>query len=119
MAFSRASWDAGVTTMRSAPLCRTMKTELPGPRARDLLARGLFDMQAGYRAVAMDDEASQGVHMVDVDGNVLLDLFANFALGALGYNHPNLVAVARSEGFVRAAVNPTSTPFVTTSAWIE
>ena len=100
-------------------LHRHVATELPGPRARSLFARGRFDMQSIYRAVAMDDEASLGVHMVDVDGNVLLDLFANFALGALGYNHPALSLVARSDAFVRAAVNPTSTPFVTTEAWFD
>ncbi|HEY8945079.1 MAG TPA: aminotransferase class III-fold pyridoxal phosphate-dependent enzyme, partial [Polyangiaceae bacterium] len=36
-----------------------------------------------------------------------------------GYNHPALVAVARSEAFTHACVNPTSTPFVTTPAWFD
>lgn len=83
------------------------------------MARGGFDMQARYRAVVMDDVASRGCSLVDVDGNVFLDLFANFALGALGYNHPALLEVARSEAFALAAANPTSTPFVTTSAWFD
>lgn len=83
------------------------------------MARGAFDMQAGYRALVLDDDASQGVWLVDADGNVLLDLFANFALGALGYNHPALARVASSPGFARAAANPTSTPFVTTSSWFD
>lgn len=100
-------------------LQRHVETELPGPRARALLARGRFDMQSIYRAVAMDDARSQGVHLVDADGNVLLDMFASFALGALGYNHPALLAAARSDAFARAAVNPTSTPFVTTEGWLD
>jgi 4-aminobutyrate aminotransferase/(S)-3-amino-2-methylpropionate transaminase len=94
-----------------APIVRT---ELPGPRAREEMARGTFDMQSRYRAFVMDDAASQGTAIVDVDGNVFLDLFASFALGALGYNHPALLEVARSPAFARAAANPTSTPFVTT-----
>src|SRR5205814_10365721 len=65
------------------------------------------------------DVKSRGSFVVDADGNVLLDLFSNFALGSLGYNHPKLVAAAQSDGFARAAVNPTSTPFVTTPAWFE
>jgi 4-aminobutyrate aminotransferase/(S)-3-amino-2-methylpropionate transaminase len=100
-------------------LTRSVQTELPGPNARAWMARGTFDMQARYRAVVMDDTRSEGVWLVDVDGNVFLDLFANFALGALGYNHPALADVARSPAFLAAAANPTSTPFVTTPSWLE
>jgi 4-aminobutyrate aminotransferase/(S)-3-amino-2-methylpropionate transaminase len=98
---------------------RHVATDLPGPRAKELIARGGFDMQSIYRAVIVDDQRSQGVWLADVDGNVFLDLFASFALGALGYNHPALVEVARSEAFAHASVNPTSTPFLTTPFWIE
>jgi 4-aminobutyrate aminotransferase / (S)-3-amino-2-methylpropionate transaminase len=98
---------------------RKVLTDLPGPRARAWMARGDFYMQSRYRAVVMDDAASRGCSIVDVDGNVFLDLFANFALGALGYNHPSLVEVAHREAFIRAVANPTSTPFVTTPAWFE
>jgi 4-aminobutyrate aminotransferase/(S)-3-amino-2-methylpropionate transaminase len=92
---------------------------IPGPRSKELIARGTFDMQGIYRTLVVDDEKSQGVWLVDADGNVLLDLFANFALGALGYNHPAVLAVTGSPAFARAAANPTSTPFVTTPAWFD
>jgi 4-aminobutyrate aminotransferase/(S)-3-amino-2-methylpropionate transaminase len=92
---------------------------VPGPRTRELAARGGFDMQGIYRALVIDDVASLGPYAVDVDGNVLLDLFANFALGALGYNHPAVMAVTRSAAFAHASANPTSTPFVTTPAWFD
>ncbi|MFN7145764.1 MAG: aminotransferase class III-fold pyridoxal phosphate-dependent enzyme [Myxococcota bacterium] len=101
------------------PSPRRVSTEIPGPNARSWMGRGVFDMQHRYRAVMMDDERSEGVWLHDVDGNVLLDLFANFALGALGYNHPALLAVAQSPAFAAAAANPTSTPFVTTPEWIR
>jgi 4-aminobutyrate aminotransferase/(S)-3-amino-2-methylpropionate transaminase len=92
---------------------------VPGPKSRALAARGNFDMQGGYRSLVIDDEKSEGAYVVDADGNVLLDLFANFALGALGYNHPAVLAVTRSAAFAHAAANPTSTPFVTTPAWFD
>ena len=99
---------------------RTVVTEgVPGPRTRELAARGAFDMQGIYRSLVIDDVASLGPYIVDVDGNVLLDLFANFALGALGYNHPAILAVTRSAAFAHAAANPTSTPFVTTPSWFD
>ncbi len=98
---------------------RSVTTEIPGPNARSEMARGAFDMQHRYRSVVMDDRASDGVWLHDVDGNVFLDLFANFALGALGYNHPALVETARSPAFVAAAANPSSTPFVTSPSWFD
>ncbi len=98
---------------------RVVRTELPGPRARERMPLGAFDLQHGYRSVVVDDEASRGVSLVDVDGNVFLDLFSSFALGALGYNHPALVEVARSPEFLRASINPTSTPFLTTDTWLR
>lgn len=93
--------------------------ELPGPRSREQMARGTLDMQSFYRALVIDDAKSHGVYMVDVDGNELLDMFASFALGALGYNHPALTELTRSEAFARAAANPTSTPFITTPQWFD
>lgn len=102
----------------TSALSRSVTTELPGPRAKELIARGGFDMQSIYRAFIVDDAKSDGPWLVDVDGNVFLDLFASFALGALGYNHPALLATARTAEFVHASINPTSTPFLTTPAWI-
>lgn len=104
---------------RLRSLRRHVKTTIPGPLTQQLAARGSFDMQGIYRALVFDDERSAGAYLVDVDGNAYLDLFANFALGALGYNHPALLAVTRSDAFARAAANPTSTPFVTTTAWFD
>lgn len=103
---------------RPAP-ARVVRTEIPGPRAREMLGTGLFDMQAIYRKLVVDDDASQGCSLVDVDGNVYLDLFSHFALGALGYNHPALLAVAESPSFQRAAINPTSSPFTPATQWFE
>lgn len=94
-------------------------TELPGPKSRELMARGGLDMQSAYRALVIDDQKSQGPYIVDVDDNVLLDLFSSFALGALGYNHPSFEALTKTEAFARAAMNPTSTPFVTTPGWFD
>ncbi len=94
-------------------------TELPGPKSRELMARGALDMQSVYRTLVIDDAKSRGVHLVDVDGNVLLDLFSSFALGALGYNHPAFEALTKTEAFARAAMNPTSTPFITTPGWFD
>ncbi|AKT39631.1 aminotransferase class III-fold pyridoxal phosphate-dependent enzyme [Chondromyces crocatus] len=76
-------------------------------------------MQSIYRLLVVDDAKSQGSSLVDVDGNVFLDLFSHFALGCLGYNHPRLLAVARSDDFVRGSINPTSSPFCPATSWFQ
>lgn len=98
---------------------RHVTTEIPGPRTRALLGTGLMDMQAIYRLLVVDDERSQGCSLVDVDGNVFLDLFSHFALGTLGYNHPALLEVVRSPAYQRAGANPTSSPFCPAASWLE
>jgi 4-aminobutyrate aminotransferase/(S)-3-amino-2-methylpropionate transaminase len=103
--------------MDRSPYVLLVPTELPGPAARALIASSSFDLQGHYRTVVFDEVASEGTTLVDVDGNRFLDLFSSFALGALGYNHPDLLGVARSDAFARAAANPTSTPFVTAPGW--
>lgn len=105
-------------THRPAPP-RAVHTDLPGPRAAAMMATGALDMQGVYRTLVVDDEASQGCSLVDVDGNVYLDLFSHFALGSLGYNHPALAAVAASPAFQRASINPTSSPFCPATQWFE
>lgn len=101
------------------PTAPNIVTPPPGPRSRELIARGQFDMQSIYRALVFDDARSEGVWLVDVDGNTYLDLFSSFALGALGYNHPAIRGVIASDEYQRAAANPSSTPFLTTESWID
>ncbi len=91
----------------------------PGPRVSEALRRGRGDLQAGYRTLVFDDARSSGSTLVDLDGNEFLDLFSSFGLGALGYQHPALVEAASSDAHVRAAANPTSTPFLTTTDWLD
>src|SRR5262245_28638999 len=117
LAFHRVDEPPSAVTL--GDMKRHVVTEIPGPTTKQWASRGDFDMQGIYRSLVIDDQKSSGPWVVDVDGNVILDLFANFALGALGYNHEAVLAVTRSEGFARAAANPTSTPFVTTPAWFE
>lgn len=72
--------------------------------------------------MVVDYDASNGNFIVDADSNTLLDVFAQISSIALGYNPPPLLEVARSDEFVRAAINRPalgSFPPVKWAEWLE
>jgi 4-aminobutyrate aminotransferase/(S)-3-amino-2-methylpropionate transaminase len=63
-----------------------LKTELPGPKSRELIARREASMPAGYgKATNIAVRRAHGALVEDVDGNVLLD-FAG-GIGVLNVGH--------------------------------
>ncbi|MBI4021466.1 MAG: aminotransferase class III-fold pyridoxal phosphate-dependent enzyme [Candidatus Aenigmarchaeota archaeon] len=72
------------------------KTAIPGPKSARILA-GLQRRNGGW-SVAYPFVLSgkgQGAYCEDLDGNVFLDFGSQIASNPLGYNHPQLLAVAR------------------------
>lgn len=57
--------------------------------------------------LVVDYGRSNGNYLVDLDGNVFLDLFAQIASIAVGYNHPDLVKLAKSVSHARRGVAAT------------
>lgn len=73
------------------PRWPSMKTSIPGPASVQLM-RELTDIQGEHMVqFFVDYEKSQGNYLVDVDGNIMLDLFSQIASASLGYNHPSFI----------------------------
>lgn len=69
-----------------------VETAIPGPRSEALRARHGRIQDARTVHVYQDARRSLGNYLVDVDGNVLLDVYGHIACVPLGYNHPELLA---------------------------
>lgn len=72
-----------------------LKTEIPGPRSKEVVAREQKNLAPGlqgfalWAGVAMDH--GQGSTITDVDGNTFVDLIGGIGVNALGHCHPKYV----------------------------
>jgi 4-aminobutyrate aminotransferase/(S)-3-amino-2-methylpropionate transaminase len=80
-----------------------LRTEIPGPRAREVLER---ELQAVARPLVVHSpvvaaEAS-GSTITDVDGNTFLDFVGGVGVANVGHNHPRVVeaVTAQAERFL-------------------
>jgi 4-aminobutyrate aminotransferase len=75
-----------------------IRTELPGPRAAELLERDKRFMSPSYtRIYPLVCERGSGAVIQDVDGNLFLDFTAGIAVTATGHCHPHVVAAIKDQ----------------------
>jgi len=87
------------------PQSPTVTTAIPGPqsvKAAERLGK-IFDTQNINMVV--DYQRSLGNYVVDADGNVLLDVFAQIASIPVGYNNPTLLRAAASPEMASSLIN--------------
>lgn len=100
----------------SAPL---IKTEVPGPRTKQLISE-LRSMQATQGTVVFADYAkSIGNYLCDVDGNYYLDLYMQISSIPLGYNHPRILDAIKSDEFRVAAANRAALGMFPPADWVD
>jgi 4-aminobutyrate aminotransferase len=75
-----------------------IQTELPGPRARQLIARDEAVASPSLtRAYPLVAESGSGAVVTDVDGNRFLDFAAGIAVCSTGHSHPKVVAAIKEQ----------------------
>lgn len=75
-----------------------LKTSLPGPRAKELLARDEACMSPSYtRVYPLVCARGSGAVIEDVDGNRFLDFTAGIAVTSTGHCHPRVVAAIEDQ----------------------
>jgi 4-aminobutyrate aminotransferase len=76
----------------------SIRTELPGPHARELLERDNQYMSPSYtRIYPLVCARGSGAVIEDVDGNLFLDFTAGIAVNATGHCHPHVVAAIQDQ----------------------
>lgn len=90
-----ATSSAAAASQAAAPRIRT---ELPGPKARALIARDEAVASPSLsRAYPLVAESGSGMVVTDVDGNTFLDFAAGIAVCSTGHTHPAVVQAIKDQ----------------------
>ncbi|KAF2755512.1 4-aminobutyrate aminotransferase [Pseudovirgaria hyperparasitica] len=87
------------------PRVPIVKTEIPGPKSTEAIKRlsQVFDTRSLNMMANYKD--SYGNYIADLDGNLLLDVYAQIASIPVGYNNPALLLAATSPDMASAIIN--------------
>lgn len=96
-----------------------VRTPIPGPRSEELRARHGRHQDARTIHFYQDAKASSGNYIVDVDGNVILDVYAQIAVIPIGYNPPALRDAWKSGRFDWAAGYRPSLGIAPSEEWVD
>uniref|UniRef100_A0A8C3S1W6 4-aminobutyrate aminotransferase n=1 Tax=Chelydra serpentina TaxID=8475 RepID=A0A8C3S1W6_CHESE len=82
-----------------------MKTEVPGPRSRELMKQlnGIQNAEAVH--FFCNYQESRGNYLVDVDGNRMLDLYSQISSIPIGYSHPSLIKLLQQPQNLSTFIN--------------
>jgi 4-aminobutyrate aminotransferase len=87
----------GTTELKSAKLPE-IKTDLPGTRAREIVASDERYISPSYtRTYPLVMKRGRGAMIEDVDGNIFLDFNAGVAVCATGHSHPRIVDAIKAQ----------------------
>src|SRR6476660_4220893 len=90
----RLRYRAGVAATRSIDL----KTEVPGPRSREILERkGRVVAAPLAEAFPIVAAEAAGALLTDVDGNTFIDFTGGVGCLNVGHSHPKVVAAAEEQ----------------------
>ncbi len=86
------------TLIAPNPLLPSLVTALPGPKAKEIIARDHAVVSPSYtRGYPLVIKRGEGAVVDDVDGNRFLDFAAGIAVVATGHSHPRVVKAIQQQ----------------------
>ncbi|KAL7409504.1 putative 4-aminobutyrate aminotransferase [Mrakia frigida] len=107
------------TLFPNQPTAPSVKVAHPGPEASKMIKDASTIIDSRTYALVGDYDKSEGNYLVDADGNVLLDVFAQIASIAVGYNNPALLELASTREFQVAVTNRPALGSFPPKQWYE
>jgi len=87
----------GTIELKTAKLPE-IKTDLPGPKAREIVASDTRYISPSYtRTYPLVIQRGRGAMIEDVDGNIFLDFNAGVAVCATGHSHPRVADAIKAQ----------------------
>lgn len=110
-------WERAVPFLEDEPSGPSVGTAIPGPKTK--AAANRLDKHFAANAVSFvgDYYQSRGNYVTDVDGNVLLDVYAQIASIPVGYNNPTLLKAAATPEMACALMNRPSLSNFPSNDW--
>lgn len=96
-----------------------MQCAVPGPKSKSLHAELSKIQSMDSVHFFVDYERSLGNYIVDVDGNVMLDVYTQISSVPIGYNHPALLSAFESKSAMRALVNRPALGVYPGADWVD
>ena len=94
--------------------CIALKSEIPGPRSRELTAQEQGVLAPGLQSFAQMSGIvvahGKGVTITDVDGNRFLDIIGGIGVNSLGHSHPRWVSAVQRQAEAISIGSFTSQP---------
>ncbi|CAF0726001.1 unnamed protein product [Adineta steineri] len=95
----------GNSILSQEPSGPKMKTKIPGPKSKQFMDDLEKTQNPLSTIFVLDVDKSIGNYAVDVDGNVMLDVYEQIASLPLGYNHPAIQKVFQDSKNLSQLVN--------------
>jgi 4-aminobutyrate aminotransferase len=90
--------DKVLTSIQSEAKLPVLVTPLPGPNARNVIARDTQFLSPSYtRGYPLVAKSGRGAMVEDVDGNMFLDFAAGIAVVSTGHCHPRVVKAIQDQ----------------------